>query len=412
MNSLLRFHISANWPAETTACDWALYDARGSLIQRGSSEPRHWPMAESVEAVLSPDQCLSLEVKLPGGAKAARSRSSELIAYAVEERLAGEVENEHFVVGETDADGQTPVWVISRARLRVLLGAFEQLGRKPHRVFSELQLAPFNPGRWSVCLGEQDGFVRVGKESGFAFDFAQQNVHTKPPIALQLALLTARRANRMPESVDVYCVEASAPDAVAWESALGVKVGRAAEYVWQVRPARSVRNFLVGEFTPRGERGAAWAAFRPALVLGALTLVLYSLFSFGEWIWLDRKASSLNAQSMETFRAAFPQVGTIVDPSLQMQRLYDQFKRERGQLGESDFLPMLASVSDAVANSGAYRSMSFEEGRLEFAVSLPNTGAVQRLREALVQRGLDTTLRDSRRTGTSIQATFSVRRSL
>jgi len=412
MSSLLRLHVTGDWPAGNASCEWALYDGRGSLIQRGSSEPRHWPVAESVELILSADQCLSLEAKLPGGAKAARSRGSEVIAYAVEEKLAGDVENEHFVTGETLVDGQTPVWVIGRTRLRALLSAFEQLERRPRRAFSELQLVPFNPGRWSVCIRDQGSFVRTGHESGFAFDCAPEAARTEPPIALRLALLSARRTESAPEAIDVYCVEDLAPHTEAWDSALGVKVHWAGEYVWQVQPARSVRNFLVGEFAPPGAPAAVWTAFKPALALGVLALIMYSVFSLGEWIWLDRMASSLRGQSVEIFRAAFPQVGTIVDPSLQMQRLYDQFKRERGQLGESDFLPMLVSVSDAVGSGTTYRSLNFDEGRLEFAVSLPNSRAVQRLRESLVQRGFDTTLRDSRRAGTGIQATFSVRRGL
>jgi general secretion pathway protein L len=165
MSLLLRLYVTGEWPAQTTACEWVLYDTRGSLLQRGSSEPRHWPVAEHCELVLSADQCLTLDVKLPVGARGAKNSGSDLIAYAVEERLVGEVENEHFVAGETRPDGQTQVWVVDRGRLRALLTALRQLGRSPHRAISELQLVPLASGRWSVCLREQGGFVRVGGEA-------------------------------------------------------------------------------------------------------------------------------------------------------------------------------------------------------------------------------------------------------
>jgi len=412
MSSYLRLHITGDWPARTTACEWALCDARGTVRQRGASEPRHWPPAEGVEVVLSPDQCLALDVKLPVGARGLKAGGGDLIAYAVEERLAGEIEDEHFVAGETRADGQTPVWIVGRARLRALLGALEQLRRSPRRVYSELQLAPFVSGRWTICMRERSGFVRLGSEAGFAFDCASGMARTEPPAALRLALQAAAKAGSAPESIDIHCAQGAEPDASAWQGALGIPVRRAGEYVWQMLPARSVRNLLVGEFAPRAERGAAWAAFKPALALGALTLFLYSVFSLGEWIWLQRQATGLSRQSVQVFRAAFPRVQTIVNPSLQMQRLYDQFKRERGQLGESDFLPLLAAVSDALGSRGRYRSVSYEEGRLEFAVTLPDAPAAQRVREALARRGLSTTLRDSRQAGTAIEATFSVRRAL
>lgn len=412
MSSSLRLYITGDWPARTAACEWALYDTGGSLLQRGSSEPRHWPAAGGIEVVLSADQCLTLDAKLPPGARGAKARTGDLIAYAVEERLVGELENEHFVAGETRADGQTPVWIVGRGRLRALLGALQQLQRSPRRVYSELQLVPLGARHWSVCLREKGGFVRLGTEAGFAFDCDAASARSVPPVALRLALQAASKAGSAPESIDIHCAQGVELDAAAWKSELGVPVRLAAEYVWQTLPARSVRNLLVGEFAPRGERGAARAAFKPALVLGVSALFVYALFSVGEWIWLDRQASGLRTQTVEVFRAAFPQVQTIVDPALQMQRLYDEFKRERGQLGESDFLPLLAPVSEVLASQGAYRSLSFEDGRIELTIALPDVVAAERVREALARRGLSPTLRDSRQAGAGIEASFSVRRGL
>jgi len=415
MTTLLRLFITGDWPGRTTECEWLLCDAKGQLLQRGSSEPRHWPAAEAFELVLSADQCLTLDAKLPkgsaGGALGAKGGSSELIAYAVEERLVGDVENEHFVAGKTDPDDMTPVWVVGRSRLRGLLGALQQLGRSPRRVFSELQLAPLAVGRWSVCMRGRGGFVRTGNETGFAFDDARN----EPPVELRLALHAARKAGKPPESIDIYCAQGAEIDMAAlpaWEAALGIGVRRGGEYDWRSVPAGAMRNLLVGEFAPQGERGAAWSAFRPALALGAAGLLLYAVFSVGEWIWLEHKAGSLRAQAVEVFRVAFPRVQTIVDPSLQMQRLYDEIRRERGQLGESDFLPMIAAVSEALAAQGRYRNMSYEGGRLEFTVALPDAQAGTRLRDALVRRGLAPTLRESRPAGAGFEVSFSVRRGL
>ncbi|MFA7271079.1 MAG: hypothetical protein WC073_17215, partial [Sterolibacterium sp.] len=66
-NLMLRLLLPAGWPAEEAACEWALLNAQGSLLQRGCSEPRHWPAAEECEAVLSAEQCLPLKAQLPKG---------------------------------------------------------------------------------------------------------------------------------------------------------------------------------------------------------------------------------------------------------------------------------------------------------------------------------------------------------
>ena len=409
MNALLRLYITGDWPDRTTECGWVLCDAKGQLLQRGSSEPRHWPAAENCELVLSADQLLTLEVKLPkgstGGALGAAGAGS-LLAYALEERLIGDVENEHFVTGRTSPKGQTPVWIVGRGRLRALLAALQQIGRSPRRVLSELQFVPLVSRGWSVCLRAQGGFVRMGSETGFAFDAAG----TGPPVAVGLALQSSRKAGTAPDSIDVYCAQGVDIDATAWRTALGIAVQRAGEYSWHVGSAVEARNFLVGEFAPPGERSAAVTAFRPALTLGVLALMMYAVFSVGEWIWLDRHASKLRTEAIEVFRAAFPQVQAIVDPSLQLQRLYDQLKRERGQLGESDFLPLVAAVSEALPGEANYRNMSYEDGRLELTLALPDASAAERLREALSRRGLTPLLRESRPAAAGFEVSFSVRR--
>ncbi|MCX7177308.1 MAG: type II secretion system protein GspL [Proteobacteria bacterium] len=101
LNLTLRILVTAAWPAEEAACEWALLNAQGLPLQRGKSEPRHWPMADHCEVVLSAEQCLVLKAQLPKGA---RARPSEVIAYALEEQLINDADHEHFVLGDT-ADG-------------------------------------------------------------------------------------------------------------------------------------------------------------------------------------------------------------------------------------------------------------------------------------------------------------------
>jgi hypothetical protein len=83
--------------------------------------------------------------------------------------------------------------------------------------------------------------------------------------------------------------------------------------------------------------------------------------------------------------------------------------RERGRLGESDFLPLLSAVSDAMAGQSNYRSLGYEEGRLEFTVVLRSARAGEQLREALARRGLTATLRESRQTRSGLETSLSVR---
>ena len=413
MSATLRLLITSDWPSRGTECAWALLDDGERLRQQGSSEPRHWPAAERCEVVLSAEQALALDVKLPKGSSErvlATGRSDGgALAYAIEERLIADVEADHFVSGRPSAEGTTPVWVVSKTRLRALVAALTQLGRPPVRVLSELQLVPLASGSWSLCVRQSGAFVRTAAEAGFALDEVAEAV----PVALRLAVQKARQSGLPPKGIDLYLergVEFDSAKLDHWRTSLGVPMRITGDYAWRSGASRGARNLLVGEFSPAGERAAVWAPFRPAIALGAAALVLYMVSSLGEWMWLEYRAGQLRGQATEVFRAAFPRVQTIVDPILQMQRLHDQLRRERGQLGESDFLPILASVTQALAGKAGYRGMAYEDGRLEFSIVLQDVPEAERLRGALARQGLVPALRETRPAGAGVEASYTVRR--
>lgn len=421
MSHVLRLFIPADWPAQRAACEWALVNASGVQLQRGCSEPRHWPEAERCELVLSAEQCLLLQARLPKGA---RARTPEVVAYALEDQLVGETDAEHFVIGEsvtssaTTEPAATPVWVIARARLRALLATLQPLGRIPSSVISEIQLAPLHAG-WTACLCDaktdhgahphEHGFARLAAENGFAFDL--DNLAT-PPIELRLALQAAQKAATAPAGIDVYAAQGVAFDAstaATWQSSLGLPVRMAGEYSWRDCAVREARNLLAGEFAPPRKAQDGWGSLRPALLVGVVAFFVYASFSFGEWTWLDHQRNHLRQQMSDSFRATFPQVQAVVDPPLQMQRLHDQLRRERGQIGATDFLPLLAAATEATAGQGKFRSISFEDGRLELALIMKTAAAAEELRETMTRRGLNVTLRETKPAPVGVEAVFAVR---
>lgn len=418
----LRLYLPADWPTQQTACDWELISATGTRLQLGHSEPRHWPSTSRCEIILSAEQCLPLSVTLPKGA---RTRMAEVVRYALEERLLGDIDAEHFTIGDETPDGQTPVWVISRARIQTLLATLRPLNHTPRRLISELQLIPRSSAQsWSVCLKPHHGFVRTADEAGFSFDLPGGDV-LEPPLELQLAIQTARQSGQpVPDLIDIHTAPGLPFDAnpiARWQTRLGLPVRHAGDFFWRDAlddtHTDSARNLLTGEFTPPRIRGEGWSSLKPAAWLAAASLALYSVFSFAEWAHLEHQKTQMRQQMTERFRAAFPQAQTIVDPVLQMQRLYDQLRRERGQLGAGDFLPLLAASTETAIPPGAVRRVDFEEGRLDITLVLPAPPAVERLRDTLTRRGLGVVVRETHPAsgpagagaGGHIEAVFAVR---
>jgi general secretion pathway protein L len=422
--TLLRLYLPANWPSKQTSCEWQLLNTHGALLQSGASEPRHWPAADCCELILTAAQCLLTSVGLP---KTARARTAEVIGYALEEQLLGDAANEHFVVGhpldQRNASDSgvvsTPVWVIARQRLQTLLDTLRTLGHTPQRLVSELQLLPLSgSNHWSLCLKPDGGFLRTGSETGCGCSFdlpgGTADALREPPAELRLALSAARKTGTLPSAISVYSAPGSKLEATQladWQASLGLPVQLAGEYRWRDYAAQiaSARNLLTGEFTPARAPGEGWSSLRPALWLGALALLIYSLFSFGEWAWLSHEKNQLRQQMTVQFRSSFPQAQTIIDPPLQMQRLHDQLLRERGQPGADDFLSLLAAASAALPNPSQLKLISYAEGRLELSLILADANTLQQLRNNLQQRGLTADIRNTQATNSGIEATLILR---
>ena len=64
MTTTLMLLAGERWPQEPTA-DWVLLDAARRPLDRGRSDPRHWPAADRHELVLAGSRVLWLELELP-----------------------------------------------------------------------------------------------------------------------------------------------------------------------------------------------------------------------------------------------------------------------------------------------------------------------------------------------------------
>src|SRR6187401_2186766 len=93
---------------------------------------------------------LTTEAEAP--AKSA-SKLAQVIPYALEERVADEIEDLHFALGERNAEtGRVPVVVVSRARIDAWLTELRAAGLNPQAIYSEASLLPAMPWQLIALL--------------------------------------------------------------------------------------------------------------------------------------------------------------------------------------------------------------------------------------------------------------------
>ena len=98
-----------------------------------------------VAVILPAGEALATESDAP--AKGA-AKLAQVVPYALEERVADEIEHLHFAIGDRDsATGRVPVVVLERARLESRLAELRAAGLNPQAIYSAATLLPAMPGQ-------------------------------------------------------------------------------------------------------------------------------------------------------------------------------------------------------------------------------------------------------------------------
>ena len=185
--SLLRIYASLLDPPQR--CQWALVNGgREPVLGEGrlAELPRR---AERVQLVIPAAQVLITRARVPQGA---RRRAGSVLAFAVEEKTAGEPDANQVswlgVVGDEDA-----LAVADKEGLERWRQALGAVGIRAYEVHCETLFLPWRTGEWSLAWNGNDGFVRTGEFEGTATDCGDRQA---PPLSLRLILEEVAVAQR------------------------------------------------------------------------------------------------------------------------------------------------------------------------------------------------------------------------
>ncbi len=379
--SLLRIYASLLDPPQR--CQWALVNGgREPVLGEGrlAELPRR---AEHVQLVVPAAQVLITRARVPQGA---RRRPGSVLAFAVEEKTAGEPDANQVswlgVVGDEDA-----LAVADKEGLERWRQALGAVGIRAYEVHCETLFLPWRTGEWSLAWNGNEGFVRTGEFEGTATDCGDRQA---PPLSLRLILEEAQSRSAGPSSIAIHPTSPeAAPDIAAWQSELGIALRLAGPWDWRTVPpgagvslAQERQRWRLFSGTTSHLRPAAWI-LAAALALHAVALVV-------DWTSLANEQRTLRKQMESRFRASFPEAVAVVDPVLQMRRKLAEARHATGQSDSGDFLPMVETVMAAMKDlpEGGLRVLSYESGRMSLELAATEEAAVNRIVAKLTQSGM------------------------
>ncbi len=379
--SLLRIYASLLDPPQR--CQWALVNGgREPVFGEGrlAELPRR---AGRVQLVVPAAQVLITRARVPQGA---RRRPGSVLAFAVEEKTAGEPDANQVswlgAVGDEDA-----LAVADKEGLERWRHALGAVGIRGYEVHCETLLLPWRTGEWSLAWNGSEGFVRTGEFEGAATDCGDRQA---PPLSLRLMLEEVQARSAGPSSIAIHPTSPeAAPDIAAWQSELGIALRMAGTWDWRTVPPGVGVSLAQERQRWRLFSGAA-SHLRPAAWIVGGALALHAVALVVDWTSLANEQRTLRQQMESRFRASFPEAVAVADPALQMRRKLAEARHTAGQSDSGDFLPMIETVMAGMKDlpEGGLRVLSYESGRMTLELAATEEAAVNRIVTRLTQSGM------------------------
>ncbi|AWN17303.1 type II secretion system protein GspL [Salinisphaera sp. LB1] len=338
------------------------------------------------------------------------SRRLQAARYALEDRLAGRVEQLHFALaGSADRAGGTPVAVIDLDRMTTVCDALDAAGIEATRILPDYMALPA-PGadHWQLAASGDRVLARTEATAGFACDTDLWPIVAgalDAPMAATVYAIDAAEAQRLlaidwagdAESPALHLVVCADADALV------------AMLLAEPEALRGGANLRQGAFAPRSQFQSQW---RPLMLTGALAAawLVIAIVARGIETWqLDQRVDALHAQTLAAFHDAFPGVQNINDLRVQAEQGIRQL---RGKGGAGGLFPLVQAVAAVTGQTDdlQVQSMQYRNGKLNLSLNGKNVKSVETLRAGFAQRDdiqLSVQGADASASGVQIRATVS-----
>jgi len=368
-------HAPENCPWIMAESDGATTTGCGSLAAL-ASEARGYRLL----VLLPGAEILLARVALPPGRN---KQIRQAIPYALEDLLAGDIEDQHFAVGTREDDGAFPVAVIARARLHYWMGLCLEHGLNPAFMTSEVLAIPFSPGHRTIFLAA-DGMVLVrdGMQRGFVLE--RDNLPLLAP---------EPGANCSP--VILYHQEdepAALPPELANFVTLRRTVPESMPFLALELDEKKTLNLLTGEFQSNSELVTHWQRWQlPLLLLLALLFVSAANIAL-ENSRLSGYREQLQNEIAHEYRKAFPGGKNILNPRSRMEEQLSILRGSESMDGEnaSGFLELLSRSAPTLtaADRQPLLGLSYHDGIMDLLLEEAGEQDVKNLQEELEKQGL------------------------
>ena len=313
-----------------------------------------------------------------------KQRLLKAVPYAMEEELAGDVEEMHFSVGELEDEGVLAVAVVDRQLIDDWQEMLNSAGLSADIIISELLAVPVTEDAWTLLLDANSALLRGLNYRGLVADVEN--------LGVILPLVLKEQAEELPTTVNVWHDEDNRgvtpliPEEIEvnheqLDSGLLSLIGN--------KPLELDKaiNLLQGDYSRREQIGKLWRPWRYAAALAGVLFVLQLGLSVSESSKMEEEYIALKTEAKQIYKNTFPNAKRIVNVKAQMQQELDKLK-DAGPTKKVNFLNLLADSGTAFKQTSGLvlRSIRYKNGALDVELEVPNLQALDQLKQKISQK--------------------------
>lgn len=366
----------ATWALVNTAGELSNMLSHGSLSDAAVIAEKH----KSIVLLESTDiyiDSVNLPIKNP-------QKLLRAIPFSLEEKIADDIDDLHFVAAKTSADGSTAVAAIKHETLKRILSSLETANINPIAIIPDSLCLTANANQWAMLLQDDRCSLQFNSLSAGKFD--------RDALALLLKM-ELQQVEPQPEKIIVFQQDGDKSEISDIQEIIPqdielIKVSYNSHplvvFCGQYKHALAL-NLLQHSYQPQQKVNVNWQRWRLAASLSFIWLCL----NLGMASVQNNEYAAINKELQtgidRIYKKAFPQSKRIVNARVQMEQKLDELKGGGQASSGTSFVTLLAASSVALSSdkSLTIESINYRNNTIDVAVTGKNLQSIEQLNKKL-----------------------------
>jgi len=317
-----------------------------------------------------------------------RQKLLRAIPFALEEQIADDIDDLHFVAGKPQQDGSIPVAAIKKATLDSIIDIMNQAGIEPVAIIPDtLCLTASNGGQWAILLHAEQANLQLNTFNGSEFD--------RDTLPIIISSLLQQESLETPEKIILFTLDGEAeddairtlieslPDDIELIKVI-YNTHPLVIYCGQYNNAMPL-NLLQDAYKPKSKGNVEWKRWRLAASLAAVWLVLGLGTATAEYYDLKDKNKQLSIQIEKIYKRAFPKSKKIVNARVQMEQKLKELKGGSSTSEGTSMVALLTNSANALSSEKGVnlQAISYRNNKMELELTGTNLQAIESLNKKI-----------------------------